>query len=98
MSCTLALHHIAAEDRPLAIAEMVRVLQPGGCLLLADAALPTSRVRSLPTRLLLRHAVAERTLDNAADLMHTAGLVDISSASTTSTWIGQVRGTKTVLA
>lgn len=94
VSCTLALHHIAAEDRPLAIAEMIRVLQPGGRLLLADAVSPTSRFRSLPARLLLRHAIAERTLEKTIDLLLTAGLVGISSASTTSAWIAQVRGTK----
>ena len=34
--CTVALHHIARSARPLALAEMRRVLKPGGRVLLAD--------------------------------------------------------------
>jgi ubiquinone/menaquinone biosynthesis C-methylase UbiE len=36
VTCTLAMHHIPARERPAACAEMYRVTRPGGRLLLAD--------------------------------------------------------------
>ena len=38
VTCTLAMHHIPARQRPAACAEMYRVTRPGGRLLLADMA------------------------------------------------------------
>ncbi|WP_280415796.1 class I SAM-dependent methyltransferase [Nocardia carnea] len=46
VTCTFVMHHIPEEHREAAIAEMWRVLRPGGRLLLADAH-PTPRVRFL---------------------------------------------------
>ncbi|MBB5914984.1 demethylmenaquinone methyltransferase/2-methoxy-6-polyprenyl-1,4-benzoquinol methylase [Nocardia transvalensis] len=37
LTCTFVMHHVAAEARDRALAEMYRVLRPGGTLLLADA-------------------------------------------------------------
>ncbi len=36
VTCTLAMHHIPARDRPAAFAQMYRVTRPGGRLLVAD--------------------------------------------------------------
>ena len=36
VTCTLAMHHIPARQRPAAFAEMYRVTRPGGRLLIAD--------------------------------------------------------------
>lgn len=38
VTCTLAIHHIPARQRPAAFAEMYRVTKPGGRLLTADMA------------------------------------------------------------
>jgi ubiquinone/menaquinone biosynthesis C-methylase UbiE len=38
VTCTLAMHHIPARQRPAACAEMYRVTRPGGRLLIADIA------------------------------------------------------------
>lgn len=38
VTCTLAMHHIPARQRPAAVAEMYRVTRPGGHLLIADMA------------------------------------------------------------
>ncbi|RDI46284.1 methyltransferase domain-containing protein [Nocardia mexicana] len=37
VTCTFVMHHVAADRREAALAEMWRVLRPGGRLLLADA-------------------------------------------------------------
>ncbi|MET9214602.1 MULTISPECIES: class I SAM-dependent methyltransferase [unclassified Nocardia] len=46
VTCTFVMHHIPEQHRTAAIAEMWRVLRPGGRLLLADASL-TPRARRL---------------------------------------------------
>ncbi|MUL77786.1 class I SAM-dependent methyltransferase [Mycobacterium sp. CBMA226] len=53
VTCTFAMHHIPEGDRGAAVAEMWRVLRPGGSLLLADLA--NVGLHGLLTRLLSRH-------------------------------------------
>lgn len=53
VTCTFAMHHIPESDRYAAIAEMYRVLRPGGSLLLADLA--SVGLHGVVTRLLSRH-------------------------------------------
>lgn len=48
VTCTFVMHHIPAEGRAAALAEMWRVLRPGGRLVLADAR-PTPWMRFLFT-------------------------------------------------
>ncbi|MCX0274169.1 methyltransferase domain-containing protein [Nocardia zapadnayensis] len=45
VTCTFVMHHIPEQHREAAIAEMRRVLRPGGRLLLADAH-PSARLRT----------------------------------------------------
>jgi ubiquinone/menaquinone biosynthesis C-methylase UbiE len=94
VTCTLALHHIAHDGRREAIEEMRRVLQPGGRLLIADIQTPTSRSARYLARLFVGHAMAERPLDQAIDLMQAAGFVGLTRDNTTISWIGLVIGTK----
>ncbi|MGY0497628.1 class I SAM-dependent methyltransferase [Nocardia sp. FBN12] len=46
VTCTFVMHHIPESQRDAAIAEMWRVLRPGGRLLLADAS-PSRRMRAV---------------------------------------------------
>lgn len=94
VTCTLALHHIAHDGRLQAIEEMRRVLRPGGRLLIADVQTPTSGPARYLARLFLDHALAERPLDQAVDLLHAAGFGGVARDNTTASWIGLVIGTK----
>lgn len=49
VTCTFVMHHIREDDRASALAQMYRVLRPGGRLLLADA-YPSDAVRALFAR------------------------------------------------
>ena len=97
VTCTLALHHIAQDDRRRAVEEIRRVLQPGGRLLIADFQTPTSGPARFLARMLFGHVLAERPLDQAGDLLEAAGFVDLIRDNTTTSWIGLVIGTKPCL-
>jgi ubiquinone/menaquinone biosynthesis C-methylase UbiE len=94
VTCTLAVHHIADSDRLLAVQEMLRVLRPGGQLLIADLQSPGTGARHFLMRRLVGHAIAERPLDQAQELMLSAGFTDVNRSETPVAWIGHVVGTK----
>lgn len=56
---SLALHHVSAEERGTAVAEMFRVLRPGGRLVLAEFRPPTgpiaSRIAAVALPFAMRH-------------------------------------------
>ncbi|MFE7743273.1 class I SAM-dependent methyltransferase [Nocardia sp. NPDC057455] len=65
VTCTFAMHHIPEPHRTDAIAQMFRVLRPGGKLLLADTH-PTGVLRSALVRVMARLA-ARHTHDTGHD-------------------------------
>lgn len=94
VTCTLALHHVAADDRPDAVAEMRRVLRPGGRLLIADFE-PTADGRVPFGPLFGRgHAMHDGALDEAEGLLAAVGLGDLTRGPTSVTGIGHVVGTR----
>ncbi|MEV6556846.1 class I SAM-dependent methyltransferase [Nocardia sp. NPDC051756] len=61
VTSTFAMHHIPEAQRRAAIAQMFRILRPGGTLLLADTH-PTGRIAAAVVRIMARIA-ARRTLE-----------------------------------
>ena len=92
VTCTLALHHVADPDRPRAVAEMYRVLRPGGALLIGEFRDP-SRGRRWPT---LHRFRAENTIEQARELTASAGFTDIDYADTNLSWLATITAVKPV--
>lgn len=68
--CHQTLHHIVAQES--ALAEMLRVLKPGGILLLAEST--KKYIYSLPIRLLFRHPMqVQKTAEEYLALVRAAG-------------------------
>ena len=92
VTCTLALHHVAERDRPTAVAEMCRVLRPGGTLLIGEFR-ASSRSRPWPR---LHHFRAGNIIEQARELTASAGFADIEYADTGLSWLGTITAVKPV--
>jgi ubiquinone/menaquinone biosynthesis C-methylase UbiE len=65
VASSLMIHHLPGERRALAIREMVRVVRPGGSLMLAEFRPPSSRIG----KRLIRPFVSPEMADNRVDLL-----------------------------
>lgn len=70
---SLVIHHLPPDLRPTALAEMQRVLRPGGRLLIADFQPPTGRVGGALTRVLTSHAMQHHDVDDLQLLITATG-------------------------
>lgn len=75
VASALVIHHIEAAQRPAAVAEMARVVRPGGLVLLVDIDPARSRVGKKLLDALLGPQMARRDPQELADLLAGAGLV-----------------------
>jgi ubiquinone/menaquinone biosynthesis C-methylase UbiE len=94
VACTLALHHVAADERQTAVHEMYRVLRPGGRLLVAEFQTPTARGRL--HALSWFHPAHENTVEQAGQLIRTAGFTNLTDGPTHLRWLGKITATKHV--
>jgi ubiquinone/menaquinone biosynthesis C-methylase UbiE len=75
---SLTIHHLPEALRPRAIAEMSRVLRPGGSVLIADSRPPATRIGR---RLMSRHspAMATNPIDLIEPMLRGAGFEQLRS-------------------
>jgi ubiquinone/menaquinone biosynthesis C-methylase UbiE len=91
VACTLALHHVAENDQPTAVAEMYRVLKPNGRLLIAEFH-KGERRRHVGPRWLRRSG--EDMLDKALQLVNASGFMDATPQGTNLGWLGKITARK----
>lgn len=89
---SLVLHHLPEADRPVAVAELVRVVRPGGRLVLADYRPPVRPVARLVVQHALGHSMAGSDLGAVRDLAASAGVEDLRVDQTSVGWLGVVSG------
>ena len=95
VTCTLALHHVARDDRAAAVREMHRVLQLGGRVLIAEFDGAAGGGLTPLARLHTRHPEHAGSLDATVGLLAEAGFTGLTRGSTTIAGIGQVVATRT---
>lgn len=86
VTMSLALHHVPRDDVPIVLAEMRRVLRPGGVVLVVELA-PVGRL----ARLLSPHA-HEHQLAEYAGLVREAGFTGVRTGRLTPRLLGYVSG------
>jgi ubiquinone/menaquinone biosynthesis C-methylase UbiE len=91
VACTLALHHVAEDDQPAAVAEMYRVLKPNGRLLIAEFHKGPG-ARHVGPRWLRRSG--EDMLDKTRALVNAAGFMNVASRGTNLRWLGKITARK----
>ncbi|MFC0452411.1 class I SAM-dependent methyltransferase [Rhodococcus jostii] len=74
VTSTLVIHHITPGNRATALAEMARVLRPGGHLLVADFRPPANPVAAHLISALAGHAMAHNPIGELTGLIERAGL------------------------
>ncbi|MFE1596806.1 class I SAM-dependent methyltransferase [Nocardia sp. NPDC058705] len=79
VTCTFVMHHIPESRRDAAIAEMWRVLRPGGRLLLADAS-PSPRMRAVLSLFLGRGGdpFADADIRHYTDQVEAVGFTELT--------------------
>jgi ubiquinone/menaquinone biosynthesis C-methylase UbiE len=89
--CALALHHVPEPARPQVIAELRRVLAPGGRVLIVEYGRSIG-LRAWLRPLTLLHALrAPRLLDEAAMALRDGGFTDVATGSLGVSSLGYAR-------
>ena len=88
---SLMMHHLPDDLKQQGLAEIARVLKPGGRLLIVDLQRPTGRLSRLMTTLLL-HGGLDSGVQDLWPLLGAAGFTNIDAGATSFPMLGFVRG------
>jgi demethylmenaquinone methyltransferase/2-methoxy-6-polyprenyl-1,4-benzoquinol methylase/phosphoethanolamine N-methyltransferase len=90
----LAIHHLPDDLKRRAFAEILRVLKPGGRLLIADFIQPSNHVLAHLTSVLVGSHMMQTNAWDLPPLVASAGFVDVTSGPTRSSYLAFVSGRK----
>jgi ubiquinone/menaquinone biosynthesis C-methylase UbiE len=91
----LVMHHLPDDLKQQAMAEIFRVLKPGGTIFLADFQTPTNPILARLISMLIGHpAMMQSKVSSLIPILEQAGFANIASGGTRSLFLGFVQGTK----
>jgi ubiquinone/menaquinone biosynthesis C-methylase UbiE len=90
----LAIHHLPDDLKRRGVAEILRVLKPGGHLLIADFKAPTDHALSHIAAALFGPHMMQTNVWSLPPMLASAGFVEISSGPTRSLFLAFVYGEK----
>jgi ubiquinone/menaquinone biosynthesis C-methylase UbiE len=90
----LAIHHLPDDLKRIGFAEILRVLKPGGLLLIADFTPPTNPVLNHMTSALVGSHMMQTDIWSLPPMLEKAGYVEITSGPSRSAFLAFVSGKK----
>ena len=88
---SLMMHHLPDGLKRQGLAEIARVLKPGGRLLIVDVKRPNTRLGRILNRLML-HGRLQTAIQDLPAMLHDAGYIEIEAGATEFRTLGFVRG------
>jgi len=88
---SLMMHHLPDDLKRQGLAEIARVLKPGGRLLIVDAKRPTTRLGRVFNTLML-HGRLKTAIQDLPAMLEEVGYIEIESGATEFRLLGFVRG------
>lgn len=90
----LAIHHLPDDLKRLAFAEILRVLKPGGRVLIADFVQPTNHIMGHFTSMLVGSHMMQTSAWSLPPMLKDAGFAEVTSGPTRSGFLAFVSGKK----
>jgi ubiquinone/menaquinone biosynthesis C-methylase UbiE len=88
---SLMMHHLPDDLKRQGLAEIARVLKPGGRVLIVDVKRPTNRIGQVLNRLIL-HGRLKTAIQDLPAMLHDVGYIGIETGATDWRMLGFVRG------
>ncbi len=90
----LAIHHLPDDLKRRAFAEILRVLKPGGHLLIADFVQPSNHMLNHLTSVIVGPRMMDTKTWSLPPMLTDSGFVDVKSGPTRSSFLGFISGKK----